>query len=274
MGRMVVGALCAAAMLSFGAACAEPAPRSGGRDLSGVWQVMNRANFDLEAHPARHAMQLREGPYGPLPDKRVVALGAVGAVPAGDSVVEGGTIPYTEAALKQREDNRKHWIERDPEVKCYLPGVPRATYMPYPFRIMQNEAATLFIHEYAGAVRSIAHQDPGEPPIDSWMGQSWGRWEGDTFVVESSGFNGQTWLDRAGNHHSAALKVTERFTRTGPDHIEYKATLEDPETYTRPWTMSMTLYRRVGADAVVHEFNCVEFVEELLYGHLRKEPLK
>jgi len=254
--------------------CATQVAAEDDRDLNGVWQVLNTANYDLEPHHARHAMQLREGPWGPLPDARVVALGAVGAVPAGPGVVEGDAIPYTPEALAMRDDNRANWIDRDPEVKCYLPGVPRATYMPFPFQILQNDDAVLFVYEYAGAVRNIYLEDPGDAPLDSWMGQSFGYWDGNTFVVEVTAQNGQAWLDRSGNHTSSQLKVTERYTKIGPDHIEYTATLEDPSIYTEPWTIKMVLYRRVGPDAQLQEFNCVEFVEELIYGHLRKEPLE
>lgn len=243
------------------------------RDLNGIWSVLNTANYDLEAHPARHAMQLREGPHGPLPDKRVVALGAVGAVPAGESVVEGGDIPYRPEALAAREENRANWIERDPEIKCYQPGIPRANYQPMPFQIVQSADHMLFVYTFANAVRNIYLTDPGEAPLDSWMGQSYGRWEGNSFVIEVTAQNGQTWLDRSGNHASNQLKVTERFTKLTPYHMRYEATLEDPETFTRPWTISMMLYKHVDDDAKLYEFNCVEFVEELLYGHLRKEPL-
>jgi hypothetical protein len=115
-------------------------------------------------------------------------------------------------------------------------------------------------------------KDPGPPPADSWMGQSVGRWEGDTLVVDVVGFNGQTWLDRSGNHHTDALKVQERYTLRGPDHIWYEATLTDSNVYTRPWKISMPLYRRVEPNAQLLQFKCVEFVEELMYGHLRKKP--
>ncbi len=246
----------------------------GKRDLNGVWRAMNRANFDLEAHHARHALQLVDGPMGPVPDKRVVALGAVGAVPAGPSVVEGGEIPYTDEARATRDDNRANWIDRDPEIKCYLPGVPRATYMPYPFQILQSADQTLFVYEYANAVRNVFLEDPGEAPIDSWMGQSYGRWDGDTFVVEVTAQNGRTWFDRSGNFGTPTLKVTERYTKIDDSHIRYQATLEDPEVYTRPWDIEMVLYRLVEDDGSLQEFNCVEFVEELMYGHLRKEPVQ
>ena len=161
----------------------------------------------------------------------------------------------------------------DPEVYCYLPGIPRATYMPHPFKIVHNDDALLFSYAYAGAVRNVALQDPGPAPIDSWMGLSWARWEGDTLVIETTGLNDRTWFDRAGNYHSDKLKVTERYTRTSDHTIDYSATMEDPEVFTQPWTIRMPLYRRVGADENMLQFNCVEYVEELMYGHLRKEPL-
>jgi hypothetical protein len=250
-----------------------PRTADGKPDLSGVWQVLNTANYNLEPHGARAAMVMREGPVVPVPAKEVVALGAIGAVPAGLGVVEGGKIPYQEWALEKREENRANWLTANPEIKCYLPGIPRATYMPFPFQIAHNKDVLFFSYEYAGAVRNIHLSDPGPAPIDAWMGQSWARWEGDTLVIETTGLNDQTWLDRAGNFHSDVLKVTERFTRTSEHTMDYQATLEDEKTYTRPWTISMPLYKRVGRDARLLQFNCVEFVEELMYGHLRKEPL-
>lgn len=243
-------------------------------DLNGVWQVMNSANYDVEPHAARAALAFRPGPFGPVPAKEVLALGAVGAVPAGLGVVEGGAIPYKPEALKTRDENRAKWLERDPEIKCYLPGVPRANYMSLPFQIVQSDKAMVFAYEYAGAVRNILFTDPGPAPVDSWMGQSVARWEGDSLVVTVTGLNDRTWLDRAGNHHSDQLKVVERYTPTGPGTMRYDAEITDPETYTRPWRMSMTLYKHVGQDARLQQFKCVEFVEELMYGHLRKTPLK
>lgn len=250
-------------------------PRVNGKpDLNGVWQAINTANWDIEAHSPKAALAMRPGPVVPVPAKEVIALGAVGSVPGGLGVVEGDELPYKPEALKKKQENQANWLTRDPEIKCYLPGVPRATYMPFPFQITQSQHAVFMAYEYAGAVRHIYLKDPGPPQIDSWMGISHGRWEGDAFVVETSGFNDQSWFDRAGNHHSDQLKVAERFTMTDADHINYSATITDPETFTRPWTMSMPLYRRVEKNAQLGQFKCVEFVTELMYGHLRKEPLK
>jgi hypothetical protein len=270
-----VSALVAGIVASHSAVQEYRAPRGpdGHPDLNGIWQALGTAHYDLETHMARPAMALREGPHGPLPAKETLPLGAVGAVPGGLGVVEGGAIPYKPEALEKKKENQDHWLERDPEIKCYLPGVPRATYMPYPFQIFQNESSFFIAYEYAGATRDIYLEDPGPPPVESWMGQSFGRWEGETFVVEVQGFNDRTWFDRSGNFHSAELKVTERYTRTGPDHLWYEATIEDPQVFTRPWKIAMPLYRRVEPGAQLLDFKCVEFVEELLYGQYRRNPV-
>jgi hypothetical protein len=267
-------ALLSMCLVSPGVAAYEPPRTAQGKpDFTGVWQVLNTANHNLEAHTGRAAQVMREGPVVPVPAKELVALGAVGALPPSLGVVQGGEIPYKPGALARRDENAANWITADPEVRCYLPGIPRATYMPHPFKIAHNDSALLFSYAYAGAVRNVALSDPGPAPIDSWMGQSWARFEGDTLVIETTGMNDSTWLDRAGNYHSDKLKVTERFVRTSDHTIDYSATLEDPEVFTRPWTIRMPLYRRVGADANMLQFNCVEYVEELMYGHLRKQPL-
>ena len=259
---------------AFALADYEPPRTADGKpDFTGVWQVLNTANDSLEAHTGRAAQVMREGPVVPVPSKELVALGAVGAVPPSLGVVEGDEIPYKPEALAKREENRKNWITADPEVHCYLPGIPRATYMPHPFQIAHNKDALMFSYSYAGAVRNVALSDPGPAPIDSWMGLSWAHWEGDTLVIETNGMHDQTWLDRSGNYHSDKLKVIERYTRTSEHTIDYSATLEDGDVFTRPWTITMPLYKRVGADAQMLRFSCVEYVEEMMYGHLRKEPL-
>jgi hypothetical protein len=229
-------------------------------NLNGIWQANNTAHWNLEAHSAE-----------PSP---VHALGAQGGVPAGQSVVEGGTIPYLPAALKRRDQNRANRLKADPEVQCFMPGVPRATYMPYPFQIVQSQDWILMAHEYAGTVRTIS-MDNKEPemPVDTWMGYSWGRWEGDTLVVESKGFNDQSWLDRAGNFHSEQLHVVERFTPRSADTMMYQVTLTDPAVYSKPWTMRMPLYRRVDPNVQILEYNCVHLTEDMRYSPLL-EPAK
>jgi hypothetical protein len=257
------------------AAATRNIPRLGGKpDLNGVWQTLNTANWDLEPHMAKPALAMRPGPIVPVPAKEVLAFGAVGSIPSGMGVVEGGEIPYKPETRKKKEENQANWLQRDPEIKCYLPGVPRATYMPFPFQIFQSDKAVAIAYEYAGAYRNIYLKDPGPPQTDSWMGQSVGKWEGDVFVVAANGFHDQSWFDRAGNHHSEMMTVTERYTMTDRDHIQYEATIDDPQTFTKPWKISMPLYRRVENGARLGQFKCVEFVEELMYGQLRKEPIK
>jgi len=276
MRIVVAGAMLAAAVMPLaGQGPTYRAPRAdGGKpNLNGIWQALNEANYDLEGHNARPAMALRPGPYGPVPAAPVLALGTVGAVPPSLGVVVGGEIPYKPEAVKQKKENQENWLTRDPEIKCYLPGVPRATYIPQPFQILQGASQIFIAYQYAGAVRNIYMTDPGPAPVDSWMGQSVGHWEGETLVVDVTGFNDQTWFDRAGNFHSAALHVVERYTRTSPDVISYEATIEDPTVFTRPWQINMPLYRRQERNAQILDFKCVEFVEELMYGQWRKSPL-
>ena len=278
-GTAIVAGVIGAALAVMAMPAAGQAPdralrtADGRPDLNGIWQALNEANYDIQAHLARPAMALRAGPHGPVPAAAVLALGAVGAVPPGLGVVEGNEIPYQPAALAKKKANQENWVTADPEVKCYLPGVPRATYMSYPFQILQSAQAVFITYEYAGAVRDIYLKDPGPAPVDSWMGQSVGRWDGDTLVVDVTGFNDQTWFDRSGNFHSDALHVVERYTRTSRDVIAYEATIEDPKVFTRPWKMSMPLYRRQERNAQLLDFKCVEFVEELMYGQWRKTPL-
>ena len=274
MRKAWVGGVCAAlvavltAMLVAACAPAPPpdeedagftAPRTpdGHPDLNGIWQALNTAHWDLEAHAARH---------GPAP-----VVGALGAIPAGLSVVEGGTIPYQEAAAEQRATNRANWPALDPAVKCYMPGIPRAVYMPFPFQFVQTPEAILVAYEFASTSRVIHLDRPGtEADLPAWMGYSLGHWEGDTLVVDVSAQVPDTWFDASGNFHTDAMHVVERYTPTGPDTLWYEATIEDPNVFTRPWKISMPLYRRLEPNAQLLEFKCVEFAEEATYGHLYK----
>jgi hypothetical protein len=232
-------------------------PAKAHPDLSGIWQAMNTANWNLLPHSAA------QGP---------VELGAVGAVPPGTGVVEGGEIPYQPWAAAKQKENAAHWLTADPEVMCYLPGVPRATYMPYPFQIVQTPKYVLFAYEYASASRAVPIDvEKTESPVDSWMGESFGHWEGDTLEIDVSGFNDQTWFDRAGNFHSEALHVVERYKLVSQNIIQYEATIEDPKVFTRPWKISTPLFRHVEKNAQLMEFKCVEFAEEMMYGHLEKK---
>jgi hypothetical protein len=234
----------------------RPERIDGRPNLNGIWQALNTAHWNLEGHSAEQIEEFWQ-------------LGAIAAIPAGQSVVEGGTIPYLPEALERREDNRAGWPASDPEAKCYMPGIPRATYMPYPFQIVQGDGdIILFSYTYANANRPVFMTDHQVAPVDTWMGRSNGSWDGDTLVIEVNSNLADTWLDRAGNHHSNAMIVTERYTLIDDHVMQYEATIEDPETFSRPWTIRMPLYRRIEDDARLLEFNCVEFSEQLLYGEL------
>src|SRR5262245_21206716 len=235
------------------------APRTpdGKPNLNGIWQAMNSANWDIEAHPAGPSL-VRE-------------LGAISAVPGGLGIVVGGEPPYKPEALAKKKENLGNRLKLDPEIRCYLPGVPRAMYMPFPFQIVQSQKHIMMIFEYAGAVRTVYMDNQVDAPADSWMGWSNGRWEGETLVIETKGFNDLSWFDRAGNFHSDALHVVERITARSPETLLYEATIEDPNVFTRPFKIEMPLYRHVEKNAQLMEFRCVEFVEDLIYGHLRKQ---
>jgi hypothetical protein len=254
---------------------AQPKRTAEGKpDFSGIWQTTSTANWDLLTHDAR-PMVAQPGVYPDVPvlAAPVVALGTVGWVPPGLGVVEGNEIPYQEWAAKRKRENAENWLDRDPELKCYMPGVPRAMYLPYPFQIFQGSNKIMMIFEFADAQRTISLDKVDPYPGDAYMGYSVGRWDGDTLVVDVTSFTPFTWFDRAGDFHSDALHVTERYTPLGPNAIRYEATIEDTKVFTRPWKISLPLYRRLEPDAQILDFRCIEQVEETLYGHLRKQQL-
>ena len=235
---------------------------AGHPDFNGIWQAMNTAYWNLEAHSAEAL-------------KEFWPLGAIAAIPAGRSVVRGGTIPYRPEALAKRNDNRAQWPAADPEAKCYMLGVPRVTYHNMPFQIFQGDGDDLLmVYPFAAANRVIYMKDQSELPVDSWMGKSMGRWDGDALVITTKWQNGQSWLDRAGNHASNKLTVTERFALMAPNHISYEATLDDLQTFTRPWTIEMPLYRHIDPQAELLEHKCVPFADGLLYQDLIKKGSK
>ncbi|MXY18165.1 MAG: hypothetical protein F4Y57_14555 [Acidobacteria bacterium] len=226
-------------------------------DLNGIWQAVGSAHFDIEGHAADFSPSLE--------------MGALGAVPAGLGVVVGGELPYKQEALAQRQANRENQLLYDPAVRCYMPGIPRATYQPFPFQIVQTPEYILFAYEFASASRIVYMNRPDfEAPADAWMGHSRGRWDGETLVIDVTSQVPETWFDRSGNYHSNSIRVEERYTATSENHLQYEATITDPEIYERPWTIRMPLYRRIDENMQLLEFKCVEFVEELMYGHLRK----
>ncbi len=248
----------------------------GKPNLNGIWQVMNIANWNLEAHDSAAAPAAQEW------------IGAIGAIPAGVGVVEGGAIPYKPEALAVRDANRKDAPKLDPEAACYLPGIPRANYMSHPLQIIQGGAGDILIaYEYTAANRVIHMQKVEVPPIDTWMGTSYGAWEGDTLKVVTLGQDpgeviqpggatkqGVTWLDRSGNYLTGTATVTERFKLKDKDHILYEVTIDDPSIFTRPWKISMALYRNIEPNAELLDFRCVPFADQLLYGDLLKDKDK
>jgi hypothetical protein len=255
-------AILSGAMTVSAQAPAYRAPRTadGKPNLNGIWQAVNEANWDIEGHSAAPG--------------RVLALGAEDAVVPGLGIVEGGPLPYLPAAAAKKKENFEKRLSADPEIKCYLPGVPRAMYMPQPFQIIQSAKHIMMAFQYGGAVRTVYMDGHTEAPADSWMGWSNGHWEGETLVVDTTGFNDLSWFDRAGNFHSDALHVVERITPMSPDHLNYEATIEDSKTFSRPWKMSLPIYRRREKGARLLEFRCVEFVEDLIYGQFRKPGTK
>jgi hypothetical protein len=277
--RAVTGALLLGAALATvvplagqGQAAAVPRTRSGKPDLNGFWQALNTANWNLEAHPAA---------AGP-----VLQLGAAYAVPPGLGVVVDGPIPYRPDALAKKKEYAANALQEDAEIKCYLPGVPRIMYMPYPVQIVQSDSQILMFSEFATALRTIYMDRNDSPPVDSWMGWSNGHWDADTLVIDSKGFMGGTisaldgagvvhvrFLDRAGNYHTDGLHIVERIRRTDSDHLSYEATLEDPNVFTRPWTIRMPLYRRIEPNMELGEFKCEDFVGDLIYGRYHKDPI-
>ena len=272
---VIVGQLGSRSAAQTGPSAVIKRQADGKPDFSGIWQANNTANWDLVTHEAMAARVMQPGaePLSPVPAASVLALGAVGGVPPGIGVVEGDVIPYKPEALQKKKDNFEHWLDRDPEIKCYQPGVPRAMYMPYPFQILQGTNKIMMVFEYANAQRTI-HLDQVEPyPNDSWMGHSVGHWEGDTLVVDVTSQIDKTWFDRAGDFHSDALHVVERYRMMTPDVIWYEATIDDKNVFTQPWKIAMPLYRHMEPKAQLMDYRCIEMVEELLYGHLRRQPL-
>jgi hypothetical protein len=235
---LVFGALIAQPQSPAPAPAAYSGPRTSDAkpDLNGIWQVLNSAHWNLEPHSPEDG------------------------VPGGQGVVEGGTIPYKPEALAKRQENYAKRASADPMSHCYLPGVPRITYVPLPFEIVQSPKYVVFAYEYAHA-RRIVYTD-GSPHVEAlefWMGDSRGQWEGDTLVVDTNNFNDKTWFDKAGNYHSEQLHVVERFKPRGPDHVWYEATITDAKVFTRPWKMRMMLYRRLEPGLQLLDYDCVSF---------------
>ena len=232
-----------AAQADAGPAVEYDGPRTpeGQPDLNGIWQTLNSASWDIRPHNAQDG------------------------VPAGLGVVEGGVIPYQEWAAAQQQENYANRLTADPLRQCFLPGVPRVTYLPFPFRILQTPNHVVITYEFAHVVRIIYTDGSPHPlPNDFWLGDSRGHWDGDTLVVDTTHFNGRTWLDAAGNFHGDQLHVVERYTPITPYHVDYEVTIGDPEVFTRPWTMRMPLYRRLDDGLQLLDYDCVDFILQAL----------
>ena len=221
-----------------GAAAGAPLPRTadGTPDLSGIWQVLNTAAWNIQDHQAEKG------------------------VPAGQGVVEGNEIPYLPSALATRNENFQNRLTADPETKCFQPGVPRIMYMPYPFQIVQTPTYIAFLFEYIHTIRHIRlNGEHPEGPIEWALGDSRARWDGDTLVIDVVHFNGETWFDRAGNFHGEDMHLVERMTLLDRDHINYEVTVEDPKVFSRPWKMTMPLYRRIDKNLQILDYVCQSF---------------
>ena len=225
-----------ASAVGLSAQRAIPRTADGRPNLQGIWQVRNRAAADLEA-----------------------------------GFVEGGAIPYLPAAKQQRVKNAAAKATADPLSQCNMPGVPRIMYMAWPFQVLQTTDHVAMLFEWSLDYRLIyTNGSPHETRLNPWMGDSRGRWEGDTLVVDVTHSSEQSWFDKAGNFHSDALHVVERYTMVDPDTIRYEAILEDPKVFTRPWKISMPLARQKGVDRV-REFHCQAEKEEA-NGDFEREP--
>lgn len=234
MRRTVVAVTAALCFSATTAAAQIPRAPDGKPDLSGFWQVLHTSAWlDIQDHSAEKD------------------------VPAGQGIVEGNEIPYLPAALEKKKQNHATRHSGDPALKCYLPGVPRITYMPFPFQIFQTPQKIGILYEYVHAVREVyLNSKHLEGPIEWWMGDSRGKWDGDTLVVDVVHFNDQTWFDRAGNHHSELLHVVERYSFIDRDHLNYEATIEDPKVFSRPWKMNLILYRHREPRFQLLEYEC------------------
>jgi hypothetical protein len=250
---MVIAGVAAVGLSVLQATAQTPAVKSAGvpkladgkPNFNGVWEALNTASWDIQDHGGQ--------------------LG----IPPGMGVVEGNEIPYQPWALAKKKENFANRKTADlTESNCFLPGVPRITYMPYPFQITQSDKAIAFSYEFAHALRVIhmegQHPDP-DGSLDTWLGDARGHWEGGTLVVDSRNFNDQTWFDKAGNFHSEALHVVERYTLADADHINYEVALDDRKVFTKAWKMSMPLYRRMEKNAKLLEYECVFYLQEERY---------
>ena len=267
MGTRVVGSLVAVAVSIFttsalaqrsapprGSAAprgsqrgSKPIPRAadGKPDLSGIWV-------------ATGALRLMVGEEA---TRAILAADAASGRPAAPPAEPP---PYNPAAEAQRQEFLARRGIDDPMALCYLSGVPRISFRPLPFQIVQLPAQVILLYEVHHAFRIIPtdgrpHPDDVEP---SFLGDSVAHWEGGTLVVDVTSFNLKTWLSGVGTIHSEKLHVTERYTRDTYDTIRYEVTLEDPDVFTKPWHMQETF--RLRPNERLREYECIENNEDLV----------
>ena len=228
--------LAVAAQTSSPQSTTIPRAADGKPDFSGIWEVLAKADDNIEAHSASRTARASAG------------------------TVEGGTLPYKPEMLEKRTQNFAARATADTEAKCFLPGVPRVMYIQHPFQIVQTPDLVLMLFEYVHATRNVYMNSPHlKGPLNWWMGDSRGQWDGDTLVVDANNFNEETWFDRAGNFHSDELHIVERYTLADRDHINYTARIEDSKVFTRPWTMSLVFYRHTEPNFRLLDYECYAF---------------
>jgi hypothetical protein len=248
LSLVLLAASCGRRQQAIGAPDPFPRTADGKPNFQGIWQVRNRAAYDLQDHAARDGM------------------------PAGRSVVEGGEIPYQAWAAAKKIENASNRQTADPLARCYMPGVPRVMYMEFPFHIFQTRDHIAITFEWSQLFRLIYLNGAAAPAgIDFWMGDSRGRWDGDALIVDVRNHNDRTWFDMAGNFHSEALHLVERYTMLDADTIQYEVTVEDPKVFTRPWKIAMPLYRHKNIDRIL-EYQCNAEAEEAS-GAFERDPL-
>ena len=232
-----------------GAAAAPAIPRTadGKPDLSGIWQVLdNSIDGNVEPHSASFGVRAGQGVIVDPPD---------------------GKIPYLPGALAKRQENYKNRA-KDPVAQCFKPGIPRVTYIPFPFQITQTPKMIQMTYEFVHNWRSVYLNDSEHlQGIDFYFGDSRAKWDGDSLVVDVKNFRDDpdipTWFDASGNYHSDALHVVERWTRTSPDTMVYRATMEDSKVFSRPWTIEVLLYRHQEKNFRIMDYECQMFKEKL-----------
>ena len=207
-------------------------------DFRGIWQVRDTAYLNIEGH-----------------------AGGRGVAASASIIVDppDGKIPYTPAALERRQENYRNRATADPSLKCYQAGVPRATYLATPLQILQSPGNFAIVYEENHAFR-VFHPDsrPHFDNTDWWMGDTRYHWDGDTLVTDVVALTDQLWFDAAGNYHSTAIHVVERYRMSGPNTLEYEARIEDPEVYSKPWTLRTVLHRVTERGARIIEDECLE----------------